>query len=125
MQTASTRSNHEIWHPAYNPGGKDNLAEIPAEKAVFGVFAVVDEKPVNCRVVGETENLQAHVRQLFENAPGEGLKKFMQGPWIHLLQYELMPGSSAGERQAQADRWTQTHQPRVDEEGEYPGYYDY
>lgn len=115
----------EVFHKDYNLDKKDNLNELPKAKAVFGIFAIVNEEPINCRYIGETENLQESVRNLFENPPSEGLKKFMQGPWIQMLAYESMEGSSKEDRQKIVEEWNQQHNPKIDEEGEYPGYYDY
>lgn len=115
----------EVFHKDYNLDKKDNLSELPGEKAVFGIFAIVNDEPINCRYIGETENLQASIKNLFENPSSEGLKKFMQGPWIQMLVYEVMEGSSKEDRQKIIEEWNQLHNPKIDEEGEYPGYYDY
>lgn len=115
----------KIFHPAYNLDKADNLAEIPAVKAVFGIFAIVNDEPANCRYAGETEDLGRTVKELFENPPGEGLRKFMQGSWIQMLVYELVPDSLWEERQKTLEEWVKKYNPQVDDEGEYPGYYDY
>lgn len=115
----------EVFHKDYNLDKKDNLSELPKEKSVFGIFAIVNEEPINCRYIGETENLQDTVRELFENPSSEGMKKFMQGPWIQMLVFELMEDSSKEDRQKLVEQWTQKYDPKIDEEGEYPGYYDY
>jgi hypothetical protein len=114
----------EIWHREYNLDKKDNLLHLPQEKAVFGVFAIINEQPANCRYIGETDNLQFTIRQLFEEPEGPGLKKFFQGPWIKILQYDLVPDASKDERDKLVKEWTESCQPKIDEEGEYPGYYD-
>jgi len=115
----------EVFHKDYNLDKKDNLSELPGEKVVFGIFAIVNEEAINCRYIGEIENLQAGIQDLFENPPSEGLKKFMQGPWIQMLVYEVMGGSSQADRQKIVEEWNQQYNPKIDEEGEYPGYYDY
>lgn len=115
----------EVWHKDYNLDKKDNLNEIPTEKAVFGIFGIVNESPINCRYIGEAENLREAVKDVFENPQGEGMKKFMQGPWIQMLVYELMPDSTKEGREKVAEEWKEKHDPKIDEEGEYPGYYDY
>jgi hypothetical protein len=122
METALVTS--EIWYGNYNSTQKDNLHELPAGKAVFGIFGIVEEVPVNCRYVGETDNLQQTVKDLFDHPHSEGLAKFMQGAWIPLLQYELLPVASAEERQQKLMEWIHTYQPAINEDGEYPGYYD-
>jgi hypothetical protein len=115
----------EVFHKDFNLDKKDNLNDIPTEEAVFGIFGIVNDEPINCRYVGEAENLRENVKNVFENPPSEGLKKFMQGPWIQMLVYELVPGSNKEEREKVVQEWTQKHNPKIDEDGEYPGYYDY
>jgi hypothetical protein len=102
---------------------KDSLGNLPAEGCVFGIFAMIDEAPVNCRYVGESENLSESVRALFEHPAGAGIGKFMQGPWIKMVQYELMSGSSKEEREKVVKEWRQRYKPGIDEDGDYPGYY--
>lgn len=113
----------QVRHYAYNLEKKDNLQELPSQEAVFGIFGIVDEKPVNCRFIGQSDHLQSAIRSLFEDPPGEGLRRFMQGPWIQLLLYIEMPGSSREERQKVVEQWSQTYAPKIDPDGEYPGYY--
>jgi hypothetical protein len=125
MEAIQTLTKLEVWHKDYNLGKKHNLDSLPTEKAVFGLFAIVNDEPINCRYIGEAENLQVAITGLFEKPEHTGLKKFMQGPWIQMLLYELMPASSSGERQKAAGEWVQKYKPNIDEEGEYPGYYDY
>ncbi|MEP0264565.1 hypothetical protein [Dokdonia sp.] len=120
-----TNKELEIWHKQFNLDEKDNLDTLPTEKAVYGVFGIVDDKSINCRYVGETDNLKDAVKELFETPEDEGLKKFMQGPWIQMLKYELLPESSEKDRQESMQEWTEKYKPNVDEEGEYPGYYNY
>ena len=127
MENAITTENiirTIIWHKNFNLDNKDNLAELPEEEVVYGIFAIVNDEPVNCRYVGETEDLRTTVKDLFENPPDAGMKTFMQGPWIPMLVYQRMPGSLPGERQRAADNWVQKYKPKIDEDGEYPGYYD-
>lgn len=124
MEATATIIRQEVYHKDHNLDKKDNLEELPEEKAVFGIFAIVDEKPVNCRYISETENLQQEIKNIFENPLSEAMKEFMQGPWIKMVQYELTPGSSVGERQKAVSEWTQEHEPKINEVGEYPGYYD-
>jgi hypothetical protein len=96
---------------------------LPSGKAVFGVFAIVNDLPVNCRYAAETENLRDSVQRLFEHPEGKGLRKFMQGPWIQMLVYESMPDSEEGERRTVLEEWIRNYRPAIDEDGEYPGYY--
>jgi hypothetical protein len=111
-----------LFHKDYNLDGKDNISQIPKEPAVFGLCAMIHEKPTHCRYIGETANLQQTIRGLFEKAGevSEGFEKFMHGPWIKRMVYGLMPGSSPGDRQKEAEEWTKKYNPRCDENGEYP-----
>ncbi|MGE5340536.1 MAG: hypothetical protein ACM3SY_03555 [Candidatus Omnitrophota bacterium] len=116
MEDKIVQSN--VYHKNYNLDKKDNLDTLPTEAAVFGVFAIIHEKPVHCRFVGETTNLQQAIRDLFEKPEGEGMKKFMQGPWYKLVLYELMPEET--DRKAAVEKWTKEHSPKIDDKGEYP-----
>ena len=115
----------EIWHKDFNLEKKDNLNEVPTEKGVFGIFGIVNDEPVNCRFIGESENLQKEIKNVFENPVGEGMKKFMQGPWIQMLVYKIMPNSTLEDRKNTVEEWNNQYNPKIDEDGEYPGYYDY
>jgi hypothetical protein len=110
----------EVYHKDYNLDKKENLDTLPDKEAVFGFFAIINEKPVHCRIVGETDNLQKKVREIFEKPEGEGMKKFMQGPWIKMLVYEAMPGSGPEDRSKKAEEWKKEHNPKIDDKGEYP-----
>ncbi len=125
MELTETLMRIEVWHKDFNLDKKDNLNELPTDKAVFGIFGIVNEEPINCRYIAEAENLRETVKDLFENPQSEGMKKYMQGPWIQMLVYELMPGSTKEDREKAVEEWIQKHDPKIDEEGEYPGYYDY
>ena len=96
----------EIFHKDYNLDKKENLDELPETPAVFGIFAIIHEVPIHPRYVGATDNLRKSVREVFENPEGEGLKKFMQGPWIQMLCYEELPDSSEEDRKQKAEEWT-------------------
>ncbi|MEC5144152.1 hypothetical protein [Chitinophaga sp. 212800010-3] len=124
MET-STLERTEIFHTDFNLDKKDNLHDIPENAAVFGIFAIVDNEPVNCRYIGYTKNLRLEIRNMFENPSSEGLKHFMQGPWIQLLMYELKPIATEEEIQQLQSEWEGRYKPNIDADGEYPGYYDY
>jgi hypothetical protein len=124
METIEKTSTLEIWHRDFNLEKRDNLSELPNEKSVFGIFGIVDGNPVNCRYVGETEDLRHAVKDLFESPPGVGLKAFMRGAWIQMVQFELLPHSSKEQRTAAVEKWIEMHKPAIDENGEYPGYYE-
>jgi hypothetical protein len=115
----------EIFHKDYNLDKKDNLSGLPEEKAIFGVFAIVNDMPMNCRYIGETENMKESIKNLFENPQSAGLKKFMQGAWIKMLLYEPLKNISKEECQKKLEDWNLKYTPIINEEGEYPGYYNY
>jgi hypothetical protein len=112
----------EIFHKDYNLDKKDNLEELPETPAVFGIFAIIHEVPIHPRYVGSTDNLRKIVREVFENPEGEGLKKFMQGPWIQMLCYEELPNSSEEELKQKEEEWIKKFEPKITDEGEYPEY---
>ncbi len=115
----------EIWHKDFNLEEIDNLKTLPQQSAVFGIFALLDNQPMNCRYVGETGNLYQSIKELFENPLENGLKYFMQGPWIKMVQYLLMPDSTQQQREVVVEDWEEKYHPKIDESGEYPGYYQY
>jgi len=123
MKASLITSEQEVWHKDYNLDGKDNLQDLPAEKALFGIFAVVRSSPANCRYVAAADNLRQAVKDLFEAIPDEGMRQFMQGPWIKMIRYMLMPSSTENETPHLLQEWIQQHKPAVSPEGEYPGYY--
>jgi hypothetical protein len=112
----------EIFHKDYNLDKKDNLDELPEKPAVFGIFSIIHETPVHPRYVGSTDNLRKSAREVFENPGGEGLKKFMQGPWIQMLCYEELPDSPEEERKQKEEEWIKKYEPKITDEGEYPEY---
>ena len=110
----------EVFHRDFNLDKKDNLDELPEEPAVFGIFAIIHKTPIHPRYVGSSDNLRKAVRDVFENPEGEGLKKFMQGPWIQMLCYELLPGSTEEDRKKKEEDWNKRYEPKVTDQGEYP-----
>jgi len=110
----------EIFHRDYNLDKRHNLDVVPAERAVYGIFAIIHDKPVHCRFVGETDNLHDSIQKHFETEPNESLRKFMQGPWIQMLVYHPLPESSHEQRLKLMEEWTKIHNPNCDERGEYP-----
>jgi hypothetical protein len=113
-----------VNHRDYNLGKLDNLDELPVQPAIFGIFAIIGEEPVNCRYIGETESLREALKDLFEKSHSEGMQKFMQGPWIKMIQFRLMPDSTSEERRDDMKKWVDRYNPNIDNNGEYPGYYD-
>jgi hypothetical protein len=112
----------EVYHKEYNIDDKDNIDELPEEPAVFGMFGIIHEVPVHPRYVSSTDNLRKSVREVFEKPESEGLKKFMQSPWIQMLCYELLPNSTEEDRKKAEEEWIRQYEPKVTDEGEYPEY---
>ena len=113
----------EIWHRAFNLRTKHTIDELPHQKVVFAIFAIIDDEPKNCRYVGECEDLHQTIINLFEQTSSPGLTKFMQGPWIKMLVYEKATSFTVIERQVVAQEWRNRYQPAIDDNGECPGYY--
>ena len=112
----------EIFHREFNIDKKDNLDELPDEPAVFGIFGIIHNTPIHPRYVGSTNNLREALRATFENPKSEGLRLFMQGTWIQMLCYELLPDTSEKERKAKEEAWVNEYKPAVNDNGEYPEY---
>ncbi len=112
----------EVFHKDYNLDKKENLDELPDQPAVFGIFAIIHNTPIHPRYVGSGDNLRKAVREVFEKPNSEGLKKFMQGPWIQMLCYDLMPNSTEEERKKKEEEWIKIYEPKITDEGEYPEY---
>ena len=110
---------HEIAHRLYNLDGRDSLNSLPAEPAVYGVFAVIDDQPVNCRHIGHCGDLRASVRDQFERAVDPGLRTFMQGPWRKMVEYLPMDDADAAECAAAAGEWAVRVRPGCAADGEY------
>lgn len=110
----------EIFHRAYNLDAKDNLTSLAARPAAYGIFAIIDGEPVHCRFAGHTRNLQGAIRRHFEQEADAGLRTFMQGPWMKMLVYELLPADAPDADLAAASaEWTRQYAPSCDAEGEY------
>lgn len=124
MEQLKELVQQEVYHREFNLSQKDNIDELPHGKAVFGIFGIVDNAPINCRYVGTAENLREAVKTLFEQEVDKGLQMFMQGPWIQMLQYQLMDEASEDTIQREVNSWKERFDPKVDEAGDYPGYYD-
>lgn len=116
--------NMPVYHRQYNLSHKDNLSEIPEQGGVFGLFAIVEDEPANCRFIGSAKSIQDEIRNLFENPPNSGLKKFLHGPWISMLVYQLMTDNSEDQINATLHDWRKKFKPGIEDNGDYPGYYD-
>ncbi len=97
-----------------------NLSEIdldglPERKAVYAIFAQSSEtgKPINCRYVGETHDLQERTKvHLSMGEKNDCLREFMQSDKTKLMQYELMPTSTREERLRRQEEWIEKHNPQ-------------
>ncbi len=123
MQSTQETIRQEICHKAFNLNKTDNLHKIPCAPGVYGLFALIDEQPTNCRVIAQSENLQLTMKELFEHPKSDGIKRFMQGPWVKILQYALLPDASEVERIKLVSKWEEKYMPKIDENGVYPDYY--
>ena len=116
----------QVFHGRFNLDSVDNIDQIPEVRAVYGIFAIVHEEPINCRFIGKAENLRESIKLMFESAPSEGLTKFMQGPWYKMILFkEVSSGDSAEVMEGISQQWIDKYDPKIDEVGDYPGYYDY
>lgn len=110
-----------------------NLNELPERKAVYAIFAQDKEtkKPINCRYVGETDNLMERIKAHFSietdnlmerlkahfsiEEQNECLKSFMQSSKTKLMIYELMPNSTKEDRLIKEKEWISSYQPKCNE----------
>jgi len=100
-----------------------NLSEIdinslPQRKTVYAILAQSKDtgKPINCRYVGETDNLRERTRAHFsKDEQNACLREFMQSDKTKLMKYELMPNSTKKERQAREKEWIKKHEPKCNE----------
>jgi hypothetical protein len=98
--------------------GSTDLDDLPKRKAVYAIFAQHKEtnKPINCRYVGETHDLQERTKAHFSmGEKNECLKEFMQSDKTKLLQYEVMPNSAKEERLEAEEEWTKKYNPKCPE----------
>jgi len=85
---------------------------------VYAIFAQSKEtgKPINCRYVGETNNLQEGTKAHFrENEQNECLKEFMQSSKTKMMIYELLPDSDKKERLLKQDEWIKEYNPKCND----------
>ena len=110
----------EIYSQKYNLNCKDNLDSLPPKPAVYGIFAIIDGQPVHCRHTGYANNLQAAVRNHFDDDPNPGLRNFMQGAWLKMLLYTLNDDAAGNEGlRVAAAEWERQFVPACAADGEY------
>ncbi len=86
---------------------QSNFSELPTSEAVYAIFAAdKSNTPINCRYVGETNNLSRRTGEHFDtNEENECLKEFMQSDKTKILVYELMINSDDKERLNAEKEW--------------------
>lgn len=92
-----------------------NLDNLPQRKAVYAIFASEkdSQKPINCRYVGETDNLEERTKKHLGNSEqNECLKEFMQSDKVKLMTYELLPNSDKQDRFAKENEWIELYKPK-------------
>ena len=93
---------------------ESNAKDLPEKKSVYSVWAQSksNNEPINCRYVGETENLQNRTQEHFsDQEENDCLNEFMQSTKTKILIYELMPGSTKEERMAKETKWVEKFNP--------------
>lgn len=91
-----------------------DISDLPKRKAVYAIFAESkrDGSPINCRYVGETDNLEERTKTHFSDSENnECLKEFMQSEKTKLMIYELLPHSDKEERLEIEKKWIAEHIP--------------
>lgn len=97
---------------------KIDLNELPQKEAVYAIFAESKDTglPINCRYVGETDNLQERtVSHFSESEPNECLREFMQSDKTKIMVYESLPYSTKEERLAKEQEWIEKNNPECNE----------
>ena len=92
-----------------------NLDDLPKRKSVYAIFAQSETnlKPINCRYVGETDNLEERTKTHFGiNEQNECLKEFMQSHKTKMMTYELLPDSTKGDRLIKEREWIKEFNPK-------------
>jgi excinuclease UvrABC nuclease subunit len=91
-----------------------DLDELPEKEAVYAIFvkSKKSKKPVNCRYVGETDNLLGRIKKHYSGREkNEYLKSFMQSDITKFMIYQLMPNSTKKDRLMMEKRCIGTYQP--------------
>ena len=91
-----------------------DLDNLPQKKSVYAIFAQSKDtlKPINCRYVGETDNLEERTKTHFQdNEQNECLKEFMQSDKTKMMIYELLPNSDKKERLEKESEWIRLYKP--------------
>ena len=95
-----------------------DISNLPKRKAVYAIFAQSKDtgKPINCRYVGETDNLRERTDAHFsKDEQNSCLRKFMQSSKTKPMKYELLPNSTKKERQIKEKEWIKKYDPECNE----------
>ncbi|MFO8234404.1 MAG: GIY-YIG nuclease family protein [Bacteroidales bacterium] len=96
-----------------------NLDDLPQRKSVYAIFAQSKDnlEPINCRYVGETDNLEERTKVHFneEKEQNECLKEFMQSSKTKIMIYELLPNTDKQERLKKEESWIKLYKPKCNE----------
>lgn len=91
-----------------------NLSDLPKRKAVYAIWAQSQDskEPINCRYVGETDNLEERTKAHFSKSEkNECLKKFMQSDKTKMMIYKLLPNSDKEKRLEKEKEWIADYKP--------------
>jgi excinuclease UvrABC nuclease subunit len=97
---------------------KVELKKLPEKEAVYAIFTKDKEekKPINCRYVGETDNLMERTKSHFSiREQNERLRLFMQSERTKIMLYELMPNSTKEDRLMVEKKCVSSYQPEYNE----------
>ncbi len=92
-----------------------DLSDLPKRKAVYAIFAQDKEtkKAINCRYVGETDNLEERTKaHFYDDEQNDCLKEFMQSSKTKIMKYELLSNSDKQERLEKEAEWIEKHKPK-------------
>jgi excinuclease UvrABC nuclease subunit len=97
---------------------KVDLDKLPEKEAVYAIFTQdrEEKKPINCRYVGETDNLMARAKAHFSiREQNKRLKSFMQSDRTKIMLYELMPDSTKEDRLMVEKKCVSSYRPEYNE----------
>lgn len=106
-----------IYEKNNNLEHKDNLNDIPEEPAVYGIFARINGKPENCRLVSYALNLRKAVRNHFSKEEKDScIRYFMNSIKIKTINYHLVNDMSKAEIEELVNSWIEKYDPTCSEE---------
>lgn len=96
-----------------------NLDNLPKRKSVYAILAQSEktDKPINCRYVGETDNLEERTKSHFSKEEQNNcLKEFMQSNKTKVMVYELLPNSDKDDRLQKEKEWIKIYEPKCNKQ---------